>query len=295
MVEEKNCPVCGASSFKTVRNAPYFRGEKEYFTIQECQECKLWITNPRPEDDDLGKYYESEDYVSHTDKKESLIDKVYHLVRNIAVKGKIRLINDVVAQKGKLLDYGAGTGFFLKAAQDNGWQVTGVEPSAEARRNAKENHNLDLVDPDSYDWSSENKLDCISLWHVLEHLPNLSNHIKNFHTALRAGGKLIIAVPNHESYDAQKYGNAWAALDVPLHLYHFKKKNLEDIAERFGFRVKEIRNMPFDSFYVSMLSEKIARGKINYFRAVWTGLISNLKAASQKNASSLIYLLEKVK
>ncbi|MEQ9261979.1 MAG: class I SAM-dependent methyltransferase [Owenweeksia sp.] len=295
MIEEKNCPVCGASSFKTVRKAPYFRGKKEFFTIQECQECRLWITNPRPENKELAKYYESEDYVSHTDKKETLVDRVYHMVRNFAVKGKIRLINNHTITKGSLLDYGAGTGFFLRAAKKDGWEVTGVEPSLEARKNAKQNHSLDLVDPEKYDWGKGNHIDTITLWHVLEHLPGLNDHIQNFHHALKPGGKLIIAVPNHESYDALKYKDSWAALDVPLHLYHFKKRNMEDIAKRFGFSIRAIKNMPFDSFYVSMLSEKVAKGKVNYLRAMWTGLVSNLKAISHKNASSLIYILEKTK
>ncbi len=293
MVNEKNCPVCGASSFRTVREAPYFRGKKETFTIQECQQCKLWITNPRPDDDELGQYYESEDYVSHTDKRETLIDRIYHLVRNVAVKGKVKLINKYQPEKGSLLDYGAGTGFFLKAAKDNGWEVQGIEPSAEARKNAAKNHKLELIDPEKYDWTAQQKIDTITLWHVLEHLPNLKEHLRNFHSVLKVGGNLIIAVPNHESHDAIKYADNWAALDVPLHLYHFKKRNINDLANEFGFTVREIRNMPFDAFYVSMLSERIAKGKANYLQAIWTGMVSNLKAISSKNASSLIYILEK--
>lgn len=294
MIKEQHCPICAGTSFKTVREAPYFRGKKETFKIQECQDCGLWFTSPRPENEELGKYYETEDYVSHTDKKESLIDRVYHIVRHIAVKGKVDLLSQT-SQKGKLLDYGAGTGFFLKAAQQKGWTAEGVEPSAEARKQAMLQHQLELKSPEEYHWDNPGHLDVITLWHVLEHLPDLKRHFANFYGVLKVGGKLIIAVPNHESYDAHKYGDQWAALDVPLHLYHFKKSNIQYLADHFNFKVKRIKNMPFDSFYVSMLSEKIAKGKINYVRAVWTGLISNLKAMRSKNASSLIYILEKQK
>lgn len=291
----KNCPICDGSSFSDVFKTSYFRGKAEDFLIQECKDCELWFTNPRPNDLELGAYYESEDYVSHTDKKETLIDKIYHIVRSRAVKSKVSLIGKF-GSKGKLLDYGAGTGFFLNAAKTAGWEVSGAEPSDVARKNAKEVHGLDLMDPSNIDWEQkENSLDCISLWHVLEHLSDLKGDFQKFSRSLKKGGHLIIAVPNHESFDAEHYGNKWAALDVPLHLYHFKKDNLKMLAENFGFEMVDIKNMPFDSYYVSMLSEKIKTGKSNLLSAFITGFKSNQKAKGSQNASSLIYILKKVK
>lgn len=288
-----SCPICEESSFTNIFKATYFRGEKEKFQIQECDSCNLWFTNPRPSDEEIGAYYESEDYVSHTDKKESLVDKVYHIVRGFAVKKKVALVNKY-AQSGRLLDYGAGTGFFLSKAKDSNWNVMGLEPSEVARENAKTTHGLDLNSPFGYNWKQiEGSLNCITLWHVMEHLTDLKGDFKNFTNSLQKGGNLIIAVPNHESHDADVYRNDWAALDVPLHLYHFAKSNVKDLADQFGFDLVTIKNMPFDAYYVSMLSEKNKNGKNNFLRAIWNGFRSNLKAKGKSNASSLIYVLKK--
>ncbi len=291
MKTASNCPICGAMEFTKVFKAPYFRGNQEEFTICECQSCKLWLTNPRPEDGDLAGYYETGEYISHNNKREGLIDTLYHWVRQYSLGRKLALINELNREKGLLLDYGAGTGYFMKAAQKSGWQVEGVEPSSEARKIAKEENDLQLIEPDLMQWQRQYK--AITLWHVLEHLPNLQEHFKRFSDALLPGGTLIIAVPNHESLDSKHYGRNWAALDVPLHLYHFKRSNLKELASQHGLHLELIKNMPFDSFYVSMLSEKIKRGKSNLPAAFWTGLKSNLAGKGSKNMSSLIYILRK--
>ena len=182
----------------------------------ECNSCKLWVTSPRPEDQDLGGYYETGEYISHNNKKEGITDVLYHWVRQYSLGKKVKLINRLVPGRGRLLDYGAGTGFFLEAARNNAWEVEGVEPSKEAREVARNENNLELKDPEVFEWNKS--YHAISLWHVLEHLPDLGKHMQNFSDNLEPGGCLIIAVPNHESADSKKYGANWAALDVPLHL-----------------------------------------------------------------------------
>ncbi len=294
MIEEKSCPLCGANSFKEVFKAPYFRGDGELFAIKECENCELWFTSPRPANEDLGKYYESEDYISHSDKRESIIDHVYHLVRTYSLKKKVNLITRLNGEVGRLLDFGAGTGHFVKQAKIAGWDVIGLEPSADARNVAAKNGDTKLEDPSAFDWT-EAKMNVISLWHVLEHVTDLHLKMQDFNNALIDGGILIIAVPNHESYDSQVYGKNWAALDVPLHLYHFKKRNIKELAEKFGFVLEEVINMPFDSYYVSMLSEKVESGKQNLIKGFWTGFKSNLKGLRTKNQSSLVYVLRKPK
>ena len=285
------CPICGGKGLHKVLEAPYFRGDQEMFGICECDTCQLWVTSPRPEDEDLGRYYETGEYISHNNKKEGITDVLYHWVRQYSLGKKLRLINRLVPGKGRLLDYGAGTGHFLAVAKKDGWQVQGVEPSPEAREVASEENSLKLQDPADFDWTDS--LNAITLWHVLEHLPGLQDHMSRFSNALAPGGCLVIAVPNHESADSRNYGPNWAALDVPLHLYHFKKSNIEDLANQHGLHLEEIKNMPFDSFYVSMLSEKIKHGKNRLPSAFWSGLMSNIKGSGEKNMSSLIYILRK--
>ncbi|WP_417609848.1 class I SAM-dependent methyltransferase [Owenweeksia hongkongensis] len=292
MIEVKSCPVCGASSFKEVFKAPYFRGDNELFAIQECNSCKFWVTSPRPEDADLGKYYDSANYISHNNSSKSLMDKAYQVVRNYSLKKKVQLISRIDNGSKSLLDYGAGTGHFLLEAKKSGWKIEGVEISGDAREVAKKDNALSLHNPEGFKIEG-GKYSVITLWHVLEHLPNLNEHLQSFYEGLQSGGELVIAVPNHESSDSKHYGENWAALDVPLHLWHFKKSNIQALAEKHGFVFKEALNMPFDSFYVSLLSEKIGSAKGSSLKALTTGLMSNLKGKSDKNMSSLIYILER--
>lgn len=290
MKEVQDCPICGCKERKEVFKAPFFRGEREFFAIQECVNCKFWYTSPRPKDADLGQYYEQENYVSHSDKGGGLFDVAYRSVRKIALKSKVRLVQKYVKKGSKVLDYGAGGGAFVKVLLEAGFNAQGVEPSEVARENAMAVHNLELKTLEHLD-AHKDYFHLISMWHVLEHLPNLHKHMKDFSQALASKGFLVVAVPNHESLDAKYYREHWAALDVPLHLYHFKKRNIKQLAEMHDFEVVEIKNMPFDSFYVSMLSEKI-KGSNNNIKALATGLKSNLKAGDE-NASSLIYILQK--
>lgn len=292
MHELNDCPVCGHQDHKEVRKAPYYRGEKEFFTIVECAKCGFWWTNPAPRGEELAAYYESEDYVSHTDGKGGALDWVYRQVRTWAIKRKLSLIKKHQPSQGRLVDYGAGTGAFLAAAQTAGWNALGFEPSDIARRNAADK-GVELWDPAKREDLKKNSVAVFTLWHVLEHIPDLIETLEYFQQRLQPGGKLVIAVPNHKSADAEHYRNYWAALDVPLHLWHFSKLDMENLAAKHGFNLSEVRNMPFDSFYVSLLSEKNLWGKSRPLSAFWQGLKSNLKGWGSQNMSSLIYVLTK--
>lgn len=291
MKEIKACPLCGAEEKSTVRKAPYYRGQQEWFTISECQQCKFWFTDPQPQGEDLGRYYESEDYVSHTDGGTSPMDLAYKLVRTYALRKKLALVQGQLGAPGSLLDYGAGTGAFLALAKSKGWKVSGVEPSLVARENAAAK-SLALIEPAEREQLPEASFDAISLWHVLEHLPYLRESMSFFQSRLRKGGFLFLALPNHESADARHYQNYWAALDLPLHLWHFQKSDIRSLAEQHQFKLRMIRNMPFDAFYVAMLSEKLKGGGLG--QAFYRAVQSNWQGRGQKrNMSSLIYVLQK--
>jgi SAM-dependent methyltransferase len=293
MKDISSCPLCGKVDLKSVRKAPYYRGKHELFNIDECLSCGFWFTNPQPEGEELASYYDSDDYVSHTDGTGSLLDFVYNRVREYALNKKLSLVDKAVSQRSALLDYGAGTGAFLVRAKAKGWDVMGIEPSVVARENAR-GKGVSLLSVEGRDAVQNSSCSAISLWHVLEHLPDLKESLEYFNTKLEEKGVLFIAVPNHESHDASYYKNNWAALDVPLHLWHFTKKDVESLAVESGFTLEKVHNMPFDSFYVSLLSEKIKKSNLGVIRALYRGLISNIKGRSQKNMSSLIYQLRKV-
>ncbi|MET3028780.1 class I SAM-dependent methyltransferase [Flavobacterium sp. UW10123] len=262
---------------------------KEIFDLYYDEELDMLITSPQPELQNLGKYYESEDYISHTDNKRSLFEKAYHFVKNIALKNKLNLINSQQPQKGKLLDIGAGTGDFLLTAKNDGWETIGVEPSDRAKNIAKEK-GISFVEEISA--IESNSLDVITMWHVLEHVPNLEHQIQELKRLLKPTGTLIVAVPNYKSFDAGHYETFWAAYDVPIHFWHFSKKSIQLLFERVDMKLEKILPMKFDSFYVSLLSEKYKTGKMNYIKAFFVGLKSNWKAKSSKEYSSHIYVLK---
>lgn len=262
---------------------------KEIFDLYHDEALDMLITHPQPGLDTLGKYYESEDYISHTDNKRSLFEKAYHFVKQIALKNKLALINSLQPNKGRILDIGAGTGDFLLTAQENGWQTIGVEPSPRAKGIAIKK-GISFVE-DTKELES-NSFDTITMWHVLEHVPDLDSQIKELKRLLKPDGTLIIAVPNYKSFDAKHYGAFWAAYDVPIHFWHFSKKAIQLLFAKEGMKLQKVLPMKFDSFYVSLLSEKYKSGKMNFVKAFFIGLQSNWKAKRNSEYSSHIYILK---
>ncbi|MCV9932334.1 class I SAM-dependent methyltransferase [Flavobacterium sp. LS1R47] len=262
---------------------------KETFELYYDETLDMLITSPQPDENNLGKYYESEDYISHTDNKRSLFEKAYHVVKNIALKNKLNLINSENPQKGRILDIGAGTGDFLLTAKDNGWNTVGVEPSDRAKSIAIKK-GISFVEKIAD--LENNSFDVITMWHVLEHVPNLEFQIQELKRLLKPTGTLIVAVPNFKSFDANHYKTFWAAYDVPIHFWHFSKKAIQSLFEKVDMRLEKILPMKFDSFYVSLLSEKYKTGKMNYLTAFFIGLKSNWKAKRTLEYSSHIYVLK---
>ena len=264
----------------------------EEFELIQNTEYGFLETSPQPCSDKLPDYYKSEDYISHTDSQRNLFEKVYHLVRSISLKKKLKLINSCTLESKKLLDVGCGTGDFLKTALENDWTVSGIEPNEQAREIANKKTNNSVFETEQLSKFEALSFDVITLWHVLEHLPNLENHIKVFKKLLKTNGTLIIAVPNYKSYDAKHYKQFWAAYDVPRHLWHFNKTSISKLVSKEHMKVLKVKPMWFDAFYVSMLSEKYKSGKMNPIKGLYTGFVSNLKSIKTKEASSLIYIIK---
>ncbi len=272
----------------------------EIFSILRDEKSELLITSPRPALKDLDKYYQSEEYISHTDAKQSLMDKVYQLVKNYTIKQKVVLINSFKTDQKTILDIGCGTGDFLVACKNAGWTVSGIEPNKKARNftsskltdlNVNIFKNIDAL----ISQNNNKKFDIISLWHVLEHVPNLDEYISILKKLIKPNGTIIIAVPNYKSFDAKYYGKFWAAFDVPRHLWHFSKKSIQLLFAKENMKVVKTLPMKFDAYYVSLLSEKNKNNKSNFVKTIWIGFQSNLKAKSNFEYSSLIYLLKNSK
>ncbi len=260
----------------------------ETFELFKDDNLDMLVTRPQPEN--LSTYYESEDYISHTDSKKSFLDRLYQSVKRVNLKNKVQLIENQLNKTKSLLDIGAGTGDFLLFAKTKGFLVVGVEPSPKARQLSTEK-GIPLLE--RLDEVADQKFDAITLWHVLEHLPNLDQQITNMVSLLNDDGVLVIAVPNFKSYDAKHYGSHWAAFDVPRHLWHFSKTSITKLFDPHGLEVIAIKPMWFDSFYVSLLSEKYKGNKIYWLSAFFIGLVSNISAIFTKEHSSLIYILKR--
>ena len=277
------------SQHKLYRTIKDFSVSKETFALYRDENIDLVFTFPQPKEDQLAAYYESEDYISHTDGTRSFFEKAYQFVKQIALKKKLKCINELQQSKGILLDIGAGTGDFLAVAKQDGWQTIGIEPNDKAKKIAQ-NKGVQLIEATNL--LEDYSIDVITMWHVLEHVPNVENQIKEIKRLLKPNGSIIIAVPNFNSYDANYYDSFWAAFDVPRHLWHFSKKSIQSLFERENFHLEKTLPMLFDAFYVALLSEKYKTGKMNFIKATLIGLKSNWKAKATGEYSSLIYILK---
>lgn len=262
------------------------------FDLQLNSALDMLETIPKPSINELASYYESPEYISHTDSKKSVIDKVYQIVKKYTLNQKLNLLNSFNSESKNLLDVGCGTGDFLAICNTNGWNVVGVEPNENAKDLAlKKLDSTSKIYKNLFELETE-RFDVITLWHVLEHVPELETYILQLKKLLKPDGILIVAVPNYKSFDAQYYKQFWAAFDVPRHLWHFSKNSIQILFSKKQMRVTKILPMKFDAFYVSLLSEKYKTGKSNFLNAFYIGLKSNLKARKKMNYSSLIYVLK---
>lgn len=262
------------------------------FTIQECQACNFRFTNPRPIQEELANYYKSKDYVSHNDNSGGIINSVYKIVRQYTLKQKLNLINSIYPQKGKILDVGCGTGLFLETCYKGGWTVSGVEPESTAREAAKKRLGKNISE--NLDGLGEDAVDVITMWHVLEHVADLQQTLRELNNRLKKGGTLLIALPNCDSLDARHFKQYWAAYDIPRHLSHFTPKTIHRTITNNGFEPLDTKPMYFDAFYISMLSTRHRDGKTKWIESVMQGIHSNREGSKTGNYSSLIYIYSKI-
>lgn len=289
------CPICNSTDLAKIYNCVDYTVSHETFSIVECPICELLITSPRPDESLLGNYYLSETYISHTGKSINLIDKVYLLVRNYTLKWKVGLISQEQSSvAASVLDYGCGTGEFLNKCKKKGWKISGIEPSDTARQKATALLNHSIYE--NLETIPEIKFDVITLWHVLEHVANLDTVVQKLRSLLKPTGTIIIAVPNHKSFDSKHYKENWAALDVPRHLWHFSYTSMSRLLIKNGLSLKRTIPMKLDAYYISLLSEKNKNSKrlslLTLLKAGTIALYSNAKATITQEYSSRIYIIQ---
>lgn len=290
MKELECCPICESKSFSPFLNVKDHMVSKEIFSIVSCDNCGFRFTNPLPNEEEAGRFYQDEAYVSHSSTQKGFINKVYNQVRKVTLNQKLKWVNQFSHGKN-LLDIGCGTGHFAALMNKNGYKVTGLEPDPIARENAKAMNKIDVKDISELSNIKSESIDVITMWHVLEHVYSLNESIRDYNRILKKDGVLLVAVPNLESYDAQFYKEFWAAYDVPRHLYHFRKIDIMNLFRNVEMELVIVLPMKFDSFYVSMLSEKYKNGSL--IKAMSVGRKSNAKG-KKMGFSSQVYVLKKI-
>ncbi len=287
------CPVCLHHNFADFQVCRDYTVSHETFQLQQCPSCSLVFTNPRPDDDQLHKYYESENYVSHADKAANFVDSIYHIARSFTLKWKHRLlVQHAITTPHTVLDFGCGTGSFLSTCKQKGLQIAGVEPSLQARTIAATTTGEQIAQ-DLRDITGTH--DVITLWHVLEHVTDLNETISSLSARLAENGTMFIAVPNLKSDDAAFYRAHWAGFDVPRHLWHFSQQAMTRLLANHNLNIAGMVPMRLDAFYVSLLSEQYLGRKApgTFISAIARGLRSNFRAGTTNEFSSLIYIVRK--
>ena len=289
------CPLCGGKHLGHAITCTDHYASGEQFNLVRCDDCGFIFTQGAPVEAEIGRYYETPDYISHTDTRKGLMNRVYHEVRKYMLSRKAKLIKRTSGlSKGTLLDIGTGTGYFSNAMKERGWRVKAIEKSPQARSFAKEHFELDVDTEDALAGYADHSFDAITLWHVMEHLEHLNETWEKLFKLLKERGVLIVAVPNPSSYDAEKYKEWWAAYDVPRHLWHFTPSVMQQFGVKHGFKLAEQHPMPFDAFYVSMLTERYKGSRLSFLKGMWTGLLAWFSSLAKKErSSSMIYVFRK--
>lgn len=290
MIHIKKCPICHNSEFSFVFSATDFLISGQSFDVVECHGCGVRMTEPIPDEVEMPRYYNSRDYCPHSELSSGTFEKTYSLIRKVMIARKRKFIeSDLGLKPGRLLDVGCGSGAFLNEMRQAGWEVEGVDSSGMARETGQAKYGLALYAPNEWFGLDTGKYDVVTFWHALEHVHRVNEYLKTIRNRLRGAGWVIIAAPNYESYDARHYRHLWAAYDVPRHLYHFHYSSMVTLLNEHGLSVVDLRSLPFDSFYISLLTEKKANG--NLLRGMWIGFKSYLSALSDTRASSsLVYV-----
>lgn len=290
------CPLCKSGLFLNHAEVKDYAVSGEKFLLCQCTSCKLIFTNPRPKQEEISQYYQSENYISHRNKANNLTNLLYKTVRQYTLRQKVNWLNQYSSHKGNLLDIGCGTGYFLQKAKQNGWKTEGIEPNSLARKTAKKKGLKIFSDLSKI--KEENKYQAITMFHVLEHIHDLRKTAKRVVSILEDEGTLLIAVPNYDSLDSKIYGEKWAGLDVPRHLYHFTKETMQVFAEKMGLYIAHTEPMKFDSYYVSLLSENYLKQDENKLQQLYKGFMTGLKSnqwakKNKANYSSILFILKK--
>lgn len=292
-IYHEKCPICGHTEHTPVHQCKDYYVSGETFFIDRCRNCGFLFTQNVPSASWIGNYYHAKTYISHSDTQQGLMNKLYHFARRYMLKSKRKKVEQHAPKHGKILDYGTGTGYFANEMKQAGWQVTAIEKDNQTRQFAQTKFGLEVHDETALCQFPDHAFDVVTLWHVLEHVENLSEVMAHLFR-ISNDGLLVLALPNYTAYDAKHYKNHWAAFDVPRHLWHFCPDTLKRLLDNHGFYIEKIYPMPLDAFYVSILSEKYKGSRCALIKGIVRGVSAWCCSLTNKTkSSSLIYIIRK--
>lgn len=295
MIHRESCLLCSSKNIRKLFDCTDHFISREVFPLFRCSECGFIFTGEHPDEPEIGRYYESDEYISHSDTSRGLINKLYQIARNFMLGRKVASVNKLThLQNGSLLDIGSGTGYFADAMKHSGWKVRGIEINEKAREFSRIHFNIDVSEPAEIHLLPSGTFDCITLWHVLEHFHNPDEYMREISRLLKPEGLCFIALPNCSSYDAAHYKKFWAAYDVPRHLWHFSPDSFRKFADKSGFEIIRTLTLPLDVFYISIMSEKYKWSKMAFMKGMIKGKWFFIRSLFRKEkSSSLVYVLNK--
>jgi 2-polyprenyl-3-methyl-5-hydroxy-6-metoxy-1,4-benzoquinol methylase len=287
-----NCPLCHSVNIEHYLSTKDHMLTGEAFEIWNCDACGFIFTQNTPPAGEIGKYYQSSEYISHSDTRKGLMNRLYHIARNFMLGRKYHMVHKVAKGK-RLLDIGCGTGYFPAYLKRKGYDVAGVEVDPKAREFAGKEFGLAVYTPDEFLHNKiHGKYDVITLWHVLEHLEDFNLYLEKMIDQLAPGGSMVIALPNCLAFDARHYKEYWAGYDVPRHLWHFTPSTLKILAGKHGLKVTGMKRLPLDPFYNAMLSGKYRKNKLFMISGIIIGKLAYLESLfNLKKSSSIVYFI----
>jgi 2-polyprenyl-3-methyl-5-hydroxy-6-metoxy-1,4-benzoquinol methylase len=290
----ESCLVCGNSDQTDQMTVTDHLVSKDDFTLVKCPKCQFRYISDPPSAAGAYRFYDTEEYVEHSDNAEGIVNRVYHYARQWMLKYKYRLLESHGAKR-KLLDFGTGTGYFIQAMKSKGYDVRGIEISEKARSFGIKNFALQLFAPDRlYDKDFEGGYGYITFWHVLEHVYEPHMVLQRLKELMADDGVMIVALPNYKCLEAKYYKGYWNGYDVPRHLWHFTKDSFISYMNGQGFKLIKTSRLPLDPYYNCLISESYRNKSWFYLFIPLLATISLIRGYFDiDKASSIVYHYKK--
>jgi 2-polyprenyl-3-methyl-5-hydroxy-6-metoxy-1,4-benzoquinol methylase len=236
------CGFCGTAADTRRFARRIARGEGSY-DVFFCSRCRIGSTVPFPSPEVLSRLYASGSYRSADGTRFHPV--LESLVRHFTA-GKTRRIRRLHGSRGAVLDIGCGRGLLLDLMKQDGWRVTGVEFNDDTASYARTVYALNVISPQEMMALPDESCDVITLYHVLEHLPDPTAVLRTCRRLLAPRGLLVIAVPNLSSLQARLGRAKWFHLDVPCHLHHFTFSGLRQLLLANSLTIHEVQQFDLE-------------------------------------------------